>query len=60
MLHKGWVIEDKQQLELAPVEGALRQGLPAVEREGRQLHSCLHLRWTKGFPPPKLQMYGRK
>ena len=35
-----------------PVEGALRQGLPAVVGEGCQLHSCLHLRWTEGFPHP--------
>lgn len=44
--------------EVAPIEGALRQGLPAVVGEGCLLHSCLHLRWTKGFPPPSLRCRG--
>lgn len=43
---------------MAPIEGALRQGLPAVVEEGHQLHSCLHLRWTKGFSPGSLRHRG--
>lgn len=43
-------LEGRTVPDVAPAEGALRQGLPAVVGEGCQLHSCLHLRWTQGFP----------
>lgn len=52
--------EGRTKPEVAPTEGAVKQGLPAVMGEGGQPHSCLHLRWTKGFPPPSLSKGGSR